>query len=34
MNLMEEQPRKLRLAKNAVTLDFGPFEIQTLRVEV
>ena len=34
VNLMEEEPRPLRVTRNAVTLDFGPFEIHTLQVEV
>ncbi len=32
VNLMEEEPKKLKLEKQGVNVDFKPFEIQTLRL--
>ncbi|MBW7938516.1 MAG: hypothetical protein H3C63_06825, partial [Candidatus Omnitrophica bacterium] len=31
-NLMEEAGQPLKVAKNAVRLDMGPFEIKTLKI--
>ncbi|MBN2374958.1 MAG: alpha-mannosidase [Sedimentisphaerales bacterium] len=34
VNLLEEQPTELKVSKNKLTLNFSPFEIQTIKVSL